>query len=206
MVQKLKRDVRAAMLEAASEVFAEAGFAGATMAEIARRAGVATGNLYRYFANKAALFDAVCPPALAEEFLALLRRRVGSLVETEDLQRLGAAAEDDAAALLRFWIDHRLEVVILLDRAAGTAYEHFRERFIDELTRPTLARLRAASGRARLRPVQRFLVRQVFENTVRAIVAILESHEREAAIREAFFGFWSYQLAGLAGLEDWIES
>jgi TetR/AcrR family transcriptional regulator len=50
---------RAALLETAEQVFAERTFAGATMAEIAARAGYSAGNLYNVFENKEALFKEV---------------------------------------------------------------------------------------------------------------------------------------------------
>ena len=40
---------RQALLETAEAVFAERGFAGATMSEIASRAGYSAGNLYHVF-------------------------------------------------------------------------------------------------------------------------------------------------------------
>jgi AcrR family transcriptional regulator len=49
------RDIVAAALE----VFAEKGFAGARIEEIARRAGVSKGTLYLYFATKEDMFRAV---------------------------------------------------------------------------------------------------------------------------------------------------
>lgn len=47
------------ILGAAEHVFARAGFAGATMAEIAMRAGVPKSNLHYYFRTKQALYRAV---------------------------------------------------------------------------------------------------------------------------------------------------
>lgn len=47
------------ILRAAEHVFARAGFAGATMAEIATRAGVPKSNLHYYFRTKQALYRAV---------------------------------------------------------------------------------------------------------------------------------------------------
>jgi len=52
------------ILEAALSVFAEKGFAGARMEEIAARAGVSKGTIYLYFDSKEAVFR-----ALAHEML-----------------------------------------------------------------------------------------------------------------------------------------
>jgi AcrR family transcriptional regulator len=48
---------RSRILDAAFEVFTEKGFHVATVDEIAERAGVGKGTLYRYFSNKEALFN-----------------------------------------------------------------------------------------------------------------------------------------------------
>jgi TetR/AcrR family transcriptional regulator, repressor for uid operon len=51
---------RTLLVAAASEVFAERGYDGAGVAEIARRAGVTTGAIYRRYAGKAELLlDAI---------------------------------------------------------------------------------------------------------------------------------------------------
>src|SRR5262245_52449203 len=137
MVQQLKPEVRGRMLAAAEAVFAESGYASATMAAIAKRARVSTGNLYRYFANKEELFYTILTDCFAKSFLSIVRRRVRSLGEADDLLNLGTKAQRDAEELLRFWIDHRLQIVVLLDRATGSRYEAFADRFIGELMRPT---------------------------------------------------------------------
>ncbi|MEW6662145.1 MAG: TetR/AcrR family transcriptional regulator [Bacillota bacterium] len=48
-----------AIIKAAKEVFTECGYQGASIKEVARRAGVATGTVYLYLRNKEALFKAI---------------------------------------------------------------------------------------------------------------------------------------------------
>ncbi len=57
-VTQRSTDVRARIIEAAGEVFAESGFGGATVDEIARRAGVNKAMLYYHVGDKAELFAA----------------------------------------------------------------------------------------------------------------------------------------------------
>jgi len=54
-VQARARRTRAALLQAAAEEFASAGYARTTASSIAARAGVATGSFYQYFADKDAV-------------------------------------------------------------------------------------------------------------------------------------------------------
>ena len=55
----IREENERALLEAAESIFAEQGFAGATTAAIARRAGVPKANLHYYFATKEGLYRAV---------------------------------------------------------------------------------------------------------------------------------------------------
>ncbi|MGH0035186.1 MAG: TetR/AcrR family transcriptional regulator [Myxococcota bacterium] len=77
---------RQAILEAAERVFAERGFGGATMAEIASKAGYSAGNLYNVFENKEALFAEVLTTraALLLEAVRASLRKGGSLEEIID--------------------------------------------------------------------------------------------------------------------------
>lgn len=50
-------EVRQGILTRSAEVFAERGYAAASIADLARANGVSKGNLYHYFASKEALLD-----------------------------------------------------------------------------------------------------------------------------------------------------
>jgi AcrR family transcriptional regulator len=53
------QDKRECILSAALQLFAEKGFHGTAVPEIAHKAGVAAGTIYRYFENKEAVVNAV---------------------------------------------------------------------------------------------------------------------------------------------------
>src|SRR3954466_11 len=54
-----RADKREAILAAALELFVERGFYGTAVPEIADRAGVGAGTIYRYFESKEALVNAI---------------------------------------------------------------------------------------------------------------------------------------------------
>lgn len=56
------------ILEAAGEVFAEQGYAGASINEIVRRSGGSLGTVYKFFGNKLGLFEAYFQKATCEVF------------------------------------------------------------------------------------------------------------------------------------------
>lgn len=63
---RIRRENRRRILDAAEHVFAESGFAGARMSEIAQRAGLPKANLHYYFGTKEELYRAVLDAILAE--------------------------------------------------------------------------------------------------------------------------------------------
>ena len=56
------------LVQAAAEVFAEKGYDGAGVAEIARRAGLTTGAIYSRYSGKAALLAAAVETSVPDEF------------------------------------------------------------------------------------------------------------------------------------------
>jgi AcrR family transcriptional regulator len=82
---------RARILEVAEAVFAEGGFEGAPIKEIARRAGLSVGTVYGIFANKDAVFVAVHEARTRELF-----EEVGAIV----------AREEGALAVLLAGVEH----------------------------------------------------------------------------------------------------
>jgi AcrR family transcriptional regulator len=68
---------RARLVEAAVEVFAETGYQQSTMDDIANRAGVAHGTVYRYFGNKEAVLYAL----VAERLTALAAEMHDALID-----------------------------------------------------------------------------------------------------------------------------
>lgn len=74
-----KRSTREKILNAALDLFYEKGFHLATVDEIAERAGVGKGTLYRYFANKGALFNEIIASRLGE-----LEREAQAVLDGQD--------------------------------------------------------------------------------------------------------------------------
>lgn len=122
-------DKRRIILDAAVRVFAERGFHGTTVPEVAEAAGVGTGTLYRYFEHKEALVNEVYRDAKQRLRSALLDRAPELDVTKPEAwfrelwRRLGAfaRAEPDAFRFLEMQ-DHvayldaasrRLEVSVL---------------------------------------------------------------------------------------------
>jgi AcrR family transcriptional regulator len=88
------------IVDAATHVFAEGGYEGATTEAIAERAGVPIGSLYQFFPNKKALFEAV-----GNRHLEAIRTLFDSFFTKERFQQPWHRVLDDAVE--GFWIFHR---------------------------------------------------------------------------------------------------
>lgn len=110
---------RAAILDAASDVFAEIGYGAATVRDIVRRTDLATGTFYNYFPDKEsvlrALFDEV-----AAEARARIRAARQPAPTLEEFVRRGFGAYYEFLAEDRRMFD-------LLRRNAGTIRTLFDE-------------------------------------------------------------------------------
>jgi AcrR family transcriptional regulator len=99
------------ILASIRQAFAEKGFDGASMQDLARAAGMSVGNFYRYFPSKAAIVQAMCGYDLAEiqsEFaeiqssdtpMAALRQRILKHFGEDGMQDGQLWAEITAAAI-----------------------------------------------------------------------------------------------------------
>lgn len=87
-----KQAVQQEILRAAASLVAEGGFRNAGMAQVAERAGIATGTIYRYFKSRGELFS--------EVFRVATEREVSRVQEA--LERAGTASERLESALRVF--------------------------------------------------------------------------------------------------------
>lgn len=85
--RKFRAEVtRQVILDAAEEVFFEAGLSGATLEAIAQRSNVTRGAIYWHFTNKMEVFEAIFERTLSlyEALIADITNKATSLKEFED--------------------------------------------------------------------------------------------------------------------------
>jgi AcrR family transcriptional regulator len=140
-----KQERPAEILGAAMDEFVEKGFAATRLSDVARRAGVVKGTLYRYYDTKEQLFEAVVQQALqanlgavaqagaapdaglAELIEMLLARAAGSLGDSRipAIMRMVVAESRAFPALARIWHD---EVIARVMATLCALIERARER------------------------------------------------------------------------------
>jgi|SRR5690606_29442985 TetR/AcrR family transcriptional repressor of uid operon len=124
------------VLCAAAECFRDHGFHGASMAELARRAGMSVGHIYHYFENKEAIIEAIVERDLARSlaFLDELARASDASAAILDLVHASVSSPEGRQRLLL-----RMEVLAEASRSPRVAAKvreadaRARERFLEVL-------------------------------------------------------------------------
>ena len=197
MVQVLKDHVKQQISDAAERLFARVGYQKATMGMIAEEAGVATGTIYKYYKNKQVLFESIITEAFVAEFKQLTHKRVASLIDPSQAKESTSIENGAAGQLLRFWIDNRLKVIIVLARAEGSRYASFEHDYIEAMALQALIHLPLTHPDFNDSKIFRFVFNARLVDTVKGIVSILETFDQEQDIRDAFSLGWTYHFAGI---------
>jgi AcrR family transcriptional regulator len=202
MSQYLKQDIQQRIEDAALQVFAGKGCAAATMAQIAQRAKISTGNIYRYFGSKEDLLLTVIPHSFVEELQRLLRAPFVSFHGIRDIQALAPHAPYRLVAkeLLQFCVSNRLRVVVLLGTSDASVYAGFAASTVSLLQTQALEYVRTLdAGFAPSQELQQILL-MVYRGFVQSLVKILAEHEAAEAITRQVQSYSRYHLAGLRDL------
>ncbi len=133
-----------ALLAAAAAVIAERGYGGATMAEVAARAGARIGSLYRFFPNK---------DVLAEALMARYQALAAAAWDGGEARAPGMAADELADFLLDFLVAIHGETqamnALLASRHDGSGrWQAIRTWALERIARVLLARSPGLGGAA----------------------------------------------------------
>jgi TetR/AcrR family transcriptional repressor of mexJK operon len=143
--EKSRPDKHDAITRAASEMFLAEGFDRASLDQIAQRAGVSKQTIYSHFADKQALFLAICNE-LTEKLTIPLRQPPST---TGDLRTILTRLGEDALAMMLHPASLDLHRLIVgasarFPELGQAAYEAGAGRMITELS--TLLEQRSRSG------------------------------------------------------------
>ncbi len=123
-MQYQKEEVRARILAAALDEFEEHGYLGAQVRRIAERAGVSTGNLYRYFASKDDIFDTIVR-ASYERISALMADAASFCSGSQVSGGIRGLAGHLAAGIVEVYATHGRQLTIIHEKSVGSRHENF---------------------------------------------------------------------------------
>lgn len=143
--ERTKAQNRAAILEAAREVFAELGYDAAGVRDVIRRTDLASGTFYNYFPDKEAVFRAVVDGSAQE-----VRRRLRTV--RAQASTLEEFVGDAYRAWFAFLVEDQL-MFELMQRNAGPIRSLFGDPILGAGIDELLEDLRAAIARGDVPPL-----------------------------------------------------
>jgi AcrR family transcriptional regulator len=139
-LQVLKIEIEEKIRRSALMEFQAKGFRYASMREIARNAGIASGNIYRYFSGKRHLFVSLIDPVFEKLMISLkeiknANRKEACIYEFGDGSFDTRTTEINkiAATLIETCEEYHTELYILMEKSQGSGipYENVKTVFID---------------------------------------------------------------------------
>jgi AcrR family transcriptional regulator len=121
--QQQKQRKRARIIHAAARVFADKGFSGTMMADIASHAGMGKGTLYEYFDSKEALFFSVFEwyARHSEEAARISMSALGGCAS----ERLTVLSE----SVMQSWLEMKDLFTLVMEFWAASASSQMKKRF-----------------------------------------------------------------------------
>ncbi len=125
-MQYLKDEIRSNIIAAALMEFKEKGYKDSSVRTIAAHAGVAIGNVYRYFKNKDELFNTIIEPVYTK-FTSM----VFDSYQTQNNQvAIHLITEDIVTIIMDFYSRYQTELMIMIDKSQGSKYEDIKDELI----------------------------------------------------------------------------
>ena len=145
-MQKLKDDIRLRIVAVAREEFIAHGARSTSIRTVARRAGIAAGNVYNYFRSKDELFCEVLRPLLNELNRYILSHNEERHLCIEVFDALDFQNEY-IGAMKRMVRLYRPELRLLLFNAEGTSLAGYKERIAEHQLKAGTEYLRLMKAR-----------------------------------------------------------
>lgn len=124
-MQYLKEEIKSEIMRAALKEFDLNGFEKASMKNIANNAGVAIGNIYRYFKNKEELFNEIIEPA---------HDKISDLVFDrfqDNNLNIKFNPADIVNSLMKVYLNYSTELMIMMYKSEGTKYQNTKDEMIN---------------------------------------------------------------------------
>ncbi len=120
------------VLKSAREEFLRWGYEKASMREIARKAGLTGGALYKHFSTKEEMFAALVEPVY-EELAALYEEKTNqalALLKDRGFRDFENISIEGTRAFLQFIYAHFEEFQLMFNGSGGTRFADIRERMV----------------------------------------------------------------------------
>ena len=133
-MQIIKEDLRNVILEQAEKEFLKNGFSNSSLRTIAKNSGTTIGNVYHYFENKEAIFDALVS-AEYKAFIHLMNHNNYANIPDDNISGMSV---EGWRSFFSDYIESLMPVfttgfILLINKSSGTKYETAKDEFTSVL-------------------------------------------------------------------------
>ncbi|MCX7711586.1 MAG: TetR/AcrR family transcriptional regulator [Clostridia bacterium] len=178
MAQYKKEDIKEKIDTAALKIFAEKGYENAKISEIAGKAKVSVGNVYRYYKSKDEIFYSVVPETLLGNLKAILIEKI-TLARADQTKgnaktkRVGLINEE----FIEFMVSHKECILILFLGSKGTKYENIKNEIVEYLIH-TVRQNYSGEGNPIIHDTQNHgTIRMIYEKLIEMMMTAVKSAE-----------------------------
>lgn len=188
-MQKLKPEIKEKILKEAEALFFRNGFEDSATREIASAAGISVSNLYKYFENKADIYD-----ELVKDFHAIYLRNFKRFINHKEPDSFDSNQEEALSlALFNSIKSNTVKFVLLMDKSKGTRYQNFK----NEISAGLEKHIRKDIG---IQSSDSFMLKILIDNFLRGIVETAKNYKGDKWAFDNIKLLAKYHLAGMAAL------
>ncbi len=179
-MQWLKEDVKNRILESALNEFSQKGFIDASMRRIAHNAGVALGNVYRYFKSKDELFNSIMEPAFNE--CSVLLDSLPKPRFTNDINYT-ISVNEVVDMFMKVYNTYKKEFLTMINRSKGTRFENVKEDFVKLIESRIKSEMVPQLKEKNIEIKDEFIIYILSSNTIEGIRLIINKYDDDERIR-----------------------
>lgn len=198
-MQTLKKEIRDKIIAAAKDEFLKKGFPGSSMQVIAKRAGISVSNIYNYFPSKERIFETVTDGV--SRSLKNLVMDLPSYWREHGIggRRIGEFKELVPSTVFNFMKQYRIEVILVLERGAGTRHAGLKDAIVGSLAENIRANAAgAAGGPCGKGGKPPFLIKVLAMNLIEGLLEIAREYEGDSWAEINITHLMRYHIRGMA--------
>ena len=176
-----KAERRRQIVNAAKQVFADAGYHATSISAIIERAQIARGTFYLYFASKAAVFDSILDQAMTD-----LRARIRRIEVAPGARPPQDQLRDQVVATLEYFIRDRPLAVLLLaaERTPDAEAAERLDEFFGEVRGMITRALQTGMELGLVRRCHPELVAAAMLGAIRGVIDLVVSQQAPPPVEE----------------------
>lgn len=201
MAQYKKDDIKKKIDGAALSIFTEKGYASSSISDIAKKAQVSVGNIYRYYKSKDDIFYTIVPEDFKERLKGVLLNKISYAKD--------AVAGENAASepfslingeFIGLMASNREIMLILFTGAGGTRYAALKDEVIDYLIKTVKENYSGKDNEVIFDGRNDHVVRSIYMKLIEMIMDVLKVSGTPAELKSLLNIINSYHLFGVTKL------